>query len=525
MVVTVLISLVVLIGGAMAYFYLLAPRLNPLNRADRFLSQSMVNEAILEYKKILDDNPDDYVAHWRLATILFDRREIDEGVHHLEEILRVNSYNYEVEKAAVERKLAEAYLLRDDLQKAFQNYFDVLREYPGDEEALYQVAFILLGQEYFDLAQRYFERLLRVVDKNFEILFGAGIASYQNQKTNEPVEYFKDALAIEPRSDIGNLAMAFALQRKCDYKTALGHARVILDGSGDDNALFIARRLYGILCVQAKRPAEGVKALQPLLEQARSGDMNEELAVVLYDLGFAALSAEMAELAYDAWNELYQLNRNFRNVQFLVPQLRREIDTLNKPGAPEAEESVMNYTDDWLRDTFPAGFLWDICGLKAERTIDLSGILSSARADVSREDSSQKRTTGISGDADERVEALGRLDMENFRIIANRVVGKLGYRVDEILPTYREGDGVDFLAFNTATKEKVLVWVRRWSNIRISEIPLRNLAQAVNDIKAKQGVFITTSELTEAGMAAVQRLQKIRVVFPQELGGLLAGLI
>ena len=105
------------------------------------------------------------------------------------------------------------------------------------------------------------------------------------------------------------------------------------------------------------------------------------------------------------------------------------------------------------------------------------------------------------------------------------MVAKLGYRVDEILPTYREGDGVDFLAYDLSSKDKTLIWVRRWKDIRISEIPLRNLAQSVNDMKAKQGIFITTSELTDAGVEAVNRLSRIKVIFPEELGSLLAELI
>ena len=161
----------------------------------------------------------------------------------------------------------------------------MLKDYPGDEEALYQVAFILLGQEYFEPALRFFDRLIKIGKKDFEILFGAGIASYQSQKTNEPIEYFKEALALDPHSDIANLAMAFAQQRKRDYKTALNYARMIMDTSSDDSALLVARRLYAMLCVQAKRPAEGVKALESLLEYARKNDMNDEVAMIFFRPG------------------------------------------------------------------------------------------------------------------------------------------------------------------------------------------------------------------------------------------------
>jgi len=523
MLVPYLIILVILLGLVLVYVYVLAPRLNPLNRADSFLKQDMVDEAILEYKKVLDNNPNDFAVHWKLANVLFDRDEVDEAVLHLEDILRIDKFNYEVEKVKVQRKLAEVYLRRDETLKAFQNYFDILRAYPGDAESLYHAAFILLGNEYFEQALRYFDRLIKMGEKDMEVLFGAGIASYQAMKLNEPVEYFRDALALETRSDITNLAMAFALQRKRDFKAALNYARLIIDGTEDATARFVATRLYGILCVQAKKPAEGVKMLETVLEYARKNDMPDETSMILYDLGFACLHAEMTDQAYDYWNQLYQADRNFRNIQFLVTQLRKEMDTAAKTGN-RTDGTVTEHEQEWLDGAFAPDFLWSICGLKSAKAVDLDPILASARADAVRDDDRGMKT-GRSSIADDKINAFLDLDMENFRIIAGRVVGKLGLRVDEILPSYREADGVDFLAVDPATRDKTLVWVRRWRDLRVSEIPLRNFAQAVNDAKAKQGLFITTSELSSVGEDAVKRLSKVRVVAPEELGNTLAGLI
>ncbi|HPL16641.1 MAG TPA: tetratricopeptide repeat protein [Spirochaetota bacterium] len=525
MLVPILIALAVILGLSLVYFYVVAPRLNPYNRALAYLNQNQVDQAVLEFRKILDEDPNNFMVHWKLANIYFDKNDVDEGVLHLEEIRRIDKYNYEVSKAAVERKLAESYLLRDDLQKAFMNYFDVLKDHPGDEEALYHVAFILLGQEYFEQALRFFDRLIKAGRKDFEVLFGAGIASYQSQKAAEPVEYFREALSMNSHSDIANLAMAFAQQRKRDYKTALNYARMIIDTSSDESALLVARRLYALLCVQTKRPAEAVKVLESVLDQVRRSDASDEEAVILYDLGFAAVNAEMTELAYDYWNQLYHLDRKYMNVQHLTTMLRKEMDAIGKPGGAEGEDSVINHTDDWLRDAFPDDFLWNICGLKSAVSVDLDAILASARSDAARDDGQQRKKSGASGEAAENISALYQLDGENFRIIAGRAVAKMGFRVDEILPSYREPDGVDFLAINLSTKDKTLIWVRRWKDIRISEIPLRNLAQAVNDLKVKQGVFITTSELTDAAESAVERLPKVRVIFPEEFGNALTGLL
>jgi len=101
----------------------------------------------------------------------------------------------------------------------------------------------------------------------------------------------------------------------------------------------------------------------------------------------------------------------------------------------------------------------------------------------------------------------------------------MGYAVDEILTTYREADGVDFLAHSLAEKEKVLIWVRRWKGTKVGEIPLRNFAQAINDIKAKNGLFITSTELTPSAEGSMNMLSKVTVVYPDQLAALLADLI
>ena len=73
---------------------------------------------------------------------------------------------------------------------------------------------------------------------------------------------------------------------------------------------------------------------------------------------------------------------------------------------------------------------------------------------------------------------------------STRLVLKLGNKVDEILHTYRDSDGVDILSQSEENDDKVLVWVRRWKDSKVGEITLRNFAQAVNDIKAtKRNIY------------------------------------
>ncbi len=523
MIITFILIIIGGLGGVAYYMVYIRPKFDPVRRAELFEKQGLLKESIIEYRKVLDDRPGDPIAHYRLAGLYLKLNEIDQAIIHFEELLRIGKFTYEIEPLEVQKKLAEAYYLRDDVEKAFRGYLEILNLYPADPEALYHVAFIALGQEEFDFAQKHFDRLVKIRKDDFEVFFGAGITSYQNQKTNDAIAHFKAALALRPNSDAANLAMAFALQRKRDFKQAIPHASAIADRAQEFEVLYVAKRLLAFLNVQSKKHDEAVKCFEELLRTARENESQNEIMLSLYDLGYAHIRAEQTGKAYEYWNELYQIDKTFNEINRLITMLRREMDTGYRQSRDDFEASVMDGVEGWIESAFPQGFIWDICGLKSDRALDIKNVMVTTRVGVSHEGESESHfAAGSSGD---RIAKLMKLDTENFRIMASRVVTKMGYRVDQIMQTYREADGVDFLATSNTTKDKVLVWIRRWSKTMVGEIPLRNFAQAINDIKAKQGLFVTTVDLTEPAKKNLGKLQKVMVVYPDELDEYLRGIL
>jgi tetratricopeptide (TPR) repeat protein len=517
-----LIFSIIFSGLFLYYVYYIAPRLNPVNKAEQYLKSNMLFEAILEYKKALDKNPDDFLVHARLADIYLMQNEIDLAVLHLEKIIELNKFNYEVERLDVEKKLARAYESRDETERSFQVYLDILKFFPVDPDALYNVAFIALGQEEFEIAQRYFEKLVKQMPNSFDVVFGAGICSYQNQRINDSSNYFKSAVSLNPSSDIANLAAAFAYQRKSDYRQAISYVQKVTSAHNEPDVLFIAKRLHGLLLVQSKKYEEAVKLFEDILEFVKKSELQDEYLMTLYDLGFACVKAEKTSQAYDYWNELYKQDKSYQSVQALVMILRREMELDYRNVREESEHTVDEHMEKWLAEGFPGDFLWNICGLKSDHAINIKGIVTTARISTGQSESQEFR---VSSEINfENIQRFIELNVENFRILSSRLVVKLGYKVDQILQTYRENDGVDFLAVSPE-KDKVLVWVRRWTKTRVGEIPLRNFAQAINDMKVKKGIFITSSELTPSAENSLSNLSKVIIIAPDELASLLEGMI
>lgn len=528
MLLAIFIMLTITIGFLLIYFQFIAPRLDPNNKARSFIKKNMFSEAIDEYNKIFEKDPQDITTHFRIANLLLKLNNFNEATKHLNQILTIDKYNYEVEKLDVLKKLAYSYSHLDDLEKTLQIYIDILQIFPEDIDALYHVSFITLGQEFFEISQGFFEKLFTLKNDTFEICYGIGILSYQNQKLNDALKFFQKAISIKPKSDIANLAYSFTLYRKKEYNDALTFLEKNIDNFNQIEAKFISKRLLSFINIKLNKIDTGILVLEEMLQFTRKNGMNDESLLTLYDLGFTYLLKNNLKKSREYWKELLDLDPNYDEIKEIFTMLTNNIaDPSNENSDNPFEDSIK----DWIGSSFPIQFLWDLSGLKSNKTIDKENIMITTRLNApapnaqGKEPKSNEKITGKDDANTDRIEKFYTLDSENFRIISNRLVSKFGYKVDTILDTYRESDGVDFLANSIEKQEVTLIWVRRWKGTQIGEITLRNFAQAINDIKAQKGLFISTVELTNTAIKSIDTLTKVSVTPPEDLNRHLKGLI
>jgi tetratricopeptide (TPR) repeat protein len=514
---------ILLLSVVSYYLFYLSPKLDPRNKAAQFLESKRFNDAIIEYKKILENDPGDPVILYRLANVYLRIGENDKAGELFEKIVYNGKYTIEVDQLDVKKKLGKIYYFRDEIEKTFDIFMNLLTSYPGDTDSMYHVAFISLGQEEYGFAQRTFDRLCKNSKPDYEIYFGAGICSYQNQKINECVEYFVKAMEAKSDSHITHLALSFALWRKRDYSKALSYASKLAGEASEVEVKYIAMRLESILNVHLKKYDTAIKKLEEVLDITRREVMDDEMLLTLYDLGFVCVKADRIHQAESYWKALAKEKRTYRDVQNLLMTLRREME---KKDDFEIHDSIHDYVDIWMAKFFPKNFLWNVCGLKSDIQFDIKSYIVPVKM---RTESAAaaipagfefKNSPGV-----DNIDTFIKLDTETFRMIANRLVDKLGYKVDEIMNTYKDPDGVDFMAVEKTSGEKTFVWVRRWKGMSVGEIPMRNFAQMVNELKAKRGLFVTTVELTPGAEASLEQLSKVTVVRPNAVNTNLAGLI
>ena len=493
---------------------------NSRSRAELLLKENRIDEAIDEFKKIIERQPSDVSTHWRLAGLYLKQKKTDMAADHLESIINTNQYSGDATKDAVFRLLADTYLKIGDKPRAFELYYNLLNDYPSDPEGLYHVGFLLLGQELFEAAYKHLELLSKIKKNNFEILFGAGIAALQSNNIDEAVTAFQDALSVKPDSDIANIAMAFVLYRKSDFNAAVDYAMNVMDKSQDNNAIFIAKRLLAFLYVEMKKYSFAINLFEELRKDCFNNELDDELKMILYDVGFAYLAEKKADEAHSAWNELFIMDRDYKDTIDIITRLRQELDTKSNT-MQDNQKPVISELGRWKKSVFPETFLWEICGLKSNIKMDLQAIVSSGKI--------SPRIKNLNGEGNKalvsNIDDIYKLDVAGFRRVSSKLCERLGFTIDETMNTYKNSDGVDFLATQNDNKTKTLIWFRRWKDTNIGEIPLRNFAQAINDVNVKQGYFITTSPLSAAGESVLNSFEKVKVILPEELSKHLKGII
>ncbi|MCU0821143.1 MAG: tetratricopeptide repeat protein, partial [Spirochaetes bacterium] len=374
----ILIIFILIAGAGLYYFLGFRPKRNPLNKAKLYIKQNNYNEAVNELKRVLYLNPNATKVHYQIADLYLKLKKNEEAIFHLTEIIRIDKYDYEIEKMDVEKKLAKAYMATSNITEAIQTYINILNIYPEDVEALYHVSFSILGQEEFDIAQKFLSRLIKFKD-SFEIYFGIGICYYQNNKFKEAAANFKEALTLKSDSDIANIAVAFALMRDENYKEAVAYARNLINSTGNENVKFIAMRMLAVLLIHSGKGNESVSILENMLQTVKGKNMDDERKLTLYDLGFACVRTGKINKARNYWSELEKLDPEFKNVGDMLKLIDKELNSRFGDSNEDFEVYAADHADEWLANIFPRGFLWEICGLKSKKKFDIKNMFVTTR--------------------------------------------------------------------------------------------------------------------------------------------------
>jgi len=152
-----------------------------------------LNEAILEYRKALQLNPNNWPAHWNLAIALIDIGAIDEAIVEYKEALRIVPDNVEIHY-----NLGRAFNDKGNFDDAIQQYQKALQLNPSHIKSYNSLGIAYSGKGMFDEAiQKYYEALQ--IDPNYvDAHYNLGLDLTNRGRLDAAIFEFREALRINP---------------------------------------------------------------------------------------------------------------------------------------------------------------------------------------------------------------------------------------------------------------------------------------------------------------------------------------
>ena len=176
------------------------------NLARMFARTGKPDEAIANYQKALQVDPQNAVAHYNLGSLLGMRGNVEQSKLHLEQAVRFDP-NY----AEAHSNLGNVLLLLGNTKEASASYRKALELNPGFDDTRFNLGMALLRGKEFNGAAEQFQLIVKKNPANAEALFLLGNALAAGGKLDSAIEKFREVIRLKPDFDDAYVGLARAL--------------------------------------------------------------------------------------------------------------------------------------------------------------------------------------------------------------------------------------------------------------------------------------------------------------------------
>ncbi len=173
------------------------------------LQKGEVDEAIAQFQKALEIQPDNTLAHRNLAIALLRKGQLDEAITHFKKAVElqpnsaINYYNF-----------GYALVQKGQIDEAIALYQKALELQPDYPEAHYNLALALRQQGRMDEAVVQFQKAMELQLNNVEAENELGLGLFQMGRVDEAITQFKRAVELRPDSAAYHYNLGSALVQK-----------------------------------------------------------------------------------------------------------------------------------------------------------------------------------------------------------------------------------------------------------------------------------------------------------------------
>ncbi len=188
------------------------------NLAVALVRRGNIDEAISNYRKALQIEPNYAEAHFNLATALRRQGKFDDAVYHYREMLRLNP-----DHRGTHNGLGAVLHEQGKIDQAVLHYAEALRLDPEYSKAHYNMGVALNIQGKTDRAVSHFKEALRLEPRHSGVHYQLATALNHAGKLQEAVSHFQAALDLKPNHAEACYGLANARYKQGRVQEAADH--------------------------------------------------------------------------------------------------------------------------------------------------------------------------------------------------------------------------------------------------------------------------------------------------------------
>jgi protein O-mannosyl-transferase len=158
------------------------------------------------WRTTISRNPEAWMAHNNLGTVLLQKGLPDEAIIHFQKALEIKP-----DDAGAEANLGNALLQKGELDDAIAHYDAALEINPGDAKVHYNLGSALLHKDQPDKAIAQYQKALEIDPRFADVYNNLGIAFFQKGQLDEAIGQYQKALEINPQDVQARANLAWAL--------------------------------------------------------------------------------------------------------------------------------------------------------------------------------------------------------------------------------------------------------------------------------------------------------------------------
>ncbi len=256
-----------------------------------------VEEGIAHFQKALQIKPDFAEAHNNLGLALFQKGSVDEGIAQYQKALQVNPDSVEAHN-----NLGLALFQKGKVGEAIAHYQRALEINPDFTEAHYNLGNALLQKGKVDEAIAHYQKALQITPGYAGAQVNLGNALLQKGSVDEAIAHYQRALQIKPDFAEAHYNLGLALFQKGNGAEAIAHYQKALQINPNYAE---AHNNLGNALFQEGNANEAVAHFQKALE------INPDYAEAHYNLGNALFQKGNGAEAIAHFQKALQINPDY----------------------------------------------------------------------------------------------------------------------------------------------------------------------------------------------------------------------